>query len=222
MKRLGMILALAMSTAGGACGLAQEDDADKETATPAALNFKMKNIEGEEIDLAKYYGNVVLVVNVASKCGLTPQYEGLQELHEKHSGQGLSILGIPCNQFGKQEPGTEKEIKSFCQTKYDVSFDMFSKIDVNGDKQTGLYGYLTKLETKPQGPGDISWNFEKFLINRKGEVIARYSPRTAPGDAGFVKAIETALAEPRPADAPESDIPESEKTSKDSKHLDKK
>ena len=205
MKRLGMILALALSTAGAAGGLAQDDDADKKTVTPAALNFKMKNIEGAEVDLAKYYGNVVLVVNVASKCGLTPQYEGLQELHEKHSGQGLSILGIPCNQFGKQEPGTEKEIKSFCQTKYDVSFDMFSKIDVNGDKRTGLYGYLTAFETKPQGPGNISWNFEKFLINRKGEVIARYSPKTAPDDADFVKAIETALAEPRPADAPKSD-----------------
>jgi glutathione peroxidase len=212
MNRFGWIIALAITTGSGVLSLAQEDDAEKKVAKPAALNFKVKNIDGENVALTKYYGDVVLVVNVASQCGLTPQYEGLQALHEKYASKGLSILGFPCNQFGKQEPGTESEIKSFCRSKYDVEFDMFSKIDVNGDNRAGLYGYLTQFETKPQGPGDISWNFEKFLINRKGEVIARFSPRTKPDDKDLVKAIETALAEARPADASQSKDSKSEET----------
>jgi glutathione peroxidase len=133
---------------------------------------------------------------------LTPQYEGLQDLYEKYSGDGLAVLGFPCNQFGDQEPGTEAEIKSFCQSKYDVSFDMFSKIDVNGDRRTELYAYLTDVDTQPQGAGDISWNFEKFLVDRRGEVIARFSPKTKPSDKEFVAAIEKALAE-SPPKAPE-------------------
>jgi glutathione peroxidase len=201
MARLSMVLALAMSMASAVCGLAQDDESDKK-ATPAALKFTVKNIDGEDVELAKYYGNVVIVVNVASKCGLTPQYEGLEELHDKFAEKGLSILGFPCNQFGNQEPGTDQEIKTFCRRKYDVSFDMFSKIDVNGDRSSGLYKLLTKTETKPESAGDISWNFEKFLIDRSGIVVARFSPKTVPDDKDFLKAIETALAEPRPDDAP--------------------
>lgn len=203
MTRLGMVLALAMSTASAVCGLAQEDEKDKKE-TPASLNFTMKSIDGDDVDLAKYYGNVVLVVNVASKCGLTPQYEGLESLHDKYADKGLSILGFPCNQFGKQEPGSEQEIKAFCRQKYDVSFDMFAKVDVNGDRRAGLYRLLTQLDTKPTGPGDISWNFEKFLIDRQGNVVARFEPKTKPDNQELVKAIESALAEARPADAPPS------------------
>jgi glutathione peroxidase len=188
-----MVLTLAMSSAAAVCGLAQEDDREKKV--PAALNFTMKNIDGEEVDLSKYQGDVVLVVNVASKCGLTPQYEGLQKLHEQYAEKGLKILGFPCNQFGKQEPGSEKEIKAFCSTKFDVSFDMFSKIDVNGEDRTGLYEVLTSADTKPAGSGDIKWNFEKFVLNRKGEVIARFEPKTAPDDPALIKVIEAALAE---------------------------
>jgi glutathione peroxidase len=206
MARLGMVLAMAMSTASAVCGLAQDDDRENKK-TPAALQFTMKNIDGEDVELTKYYGNVVLVVNVASKCGLTPQYEGLEGLHQKYSDQGLSVLGFPCNQFGKQEPGSEQEIKRFCRTKYDVSFDMFSKIDVNGDSRCGLYRLLTSSQTKPEGPGEISWNFEKFLINRRGEVVARFSPKTPPSDEQLVAAIEGALAEERPDDAPPSSDP---------------
>jgi glutathione peroxidase len=147
-----MVLALAMSTASAVCGLAQDDESDKKSG-PSALKFTVKNIDGEDVELDKYYGNVVLVVNVASKCGLTPQYEGLESLHDKYADKGLSILGFPCNQFKNQEPGTEQEIKAFCSAKYDVSFDMFSKIDVNGEHRNGLYKLLTKAETKPQGSG---------------------------------------------------------------------
>ncbi len=217
MTRLGMVLAWAMSTASAVCGLAQDDESDKKS-TPAALKFTVKNIDGEDVELAKYYGNVVLVVNVASKCGLTPQYKGLEELHDKYAEKGLSILGFPCNQFKNQEPGTEQEIKAFCSTKYDVSFDMFSKIDVNGDNRNGLYKLLANTETKPEGSGNISWNFEKFLIDRQGNVIARYSPKTTPDDKEFVKAIETALAESRPDDAPPTSDGQQAKTSQPAAH----
>lgn len=158
-----------------------------------ALNFKMKNIAGKEVDLSQYKGKVVLMVNVASECGLTPQYEQLQALHKKYSGKGLAILGFPCNQFGKQEPGSEKEIQQFCQKNYGVEFDMFSKIEVNGGGACPLYKYLTALETKPQGSGKINWNFEKFLVNRKGEVVARFNPRTKPDAPEVIQAIESQL-----------------------------
>jgi glutathione peroxidase len=192
-----MVLAMAMSTASAVCGLAQDDESDNKKV-PAALQFTMKSIDGEDVDLSKYQGNVVLVVNVASKCGLTPQYEGLEELHQKYADQGLSVLGFPCNQFGNQEPGTEQEIKTFCSTKYDVTFDMFAKINVNGDGRCELYQLLTSAETEPQGRGDISWNFEKFLIDRQGDVIARFSPKTSPSDEQLIAAIEGALAEAMP------------------------
>ncbi len=163
-------------------------------AAPAALDFKVKSIDGKEVDLSKYKGKVMLVVNVASECGLTPQYEKLQDLHKKYASKGLAVLGFPCNQFGTQEPGSETEISQFCKKNYGVEFDLFSKVDVNGESASDLYKHLTSLPTKPKGAGKVSWNFEKFLIGRDGEVVARFEPKTAPDAPEVVKAIETELA----------------------------
>ena len=159
-----------------------------------ALNFKAKTIDGQEADLEDYEGNVVLVVNTASQCGLTPQYAGLQELYTKYKEKGFVVLGFPCNQFGSQEPGSDADIKQFCSTKYSVSFPMFSKIDVNGDNAAPIYKYLTSKDVKPAGKGNISWNFEKFLIDREGNLINRFAPRTKPSDNELIKSIESELA----------------------------
>jgi len=142
-------------------------------------DISVKDIDGKEVQLDKYKGRVMLVVNVASKCGFTGQYAGLQELHEKYNSKGLSILGFPCNQFLSQEPGTEEEIKSFCMSNFGVSFDMFSKIDVNGEHTHPLYKYL---KNKAGGflSDNIKWNFTKFLVDREGKVIERYAPSTTP------------------------------------------
>jgi glutathione peroxidase len=154
----------------------------------------MKNIDGKDVKLADAYkGKVVLIVNVASQCGLTPQYKQLQALHDKYGKDGLAVVGIPCNQFGGQEPGSEEEIKGFCSKNYGVKFDMFSKVDVNGDKACDLYKQLTALDTKPQGSGKISWNFEKFVVGRSGEVIARFNPRTSPDAKEVVDVLEAEL-----------------------------
>jgi glutathione peroxidase len=161
---------------------------------PAALRFTMKSLAGKEVDLAQYRGKVVMIVNVASKCGLTPQYKQLQAIHEKYSKEGLAILGFPCNQFGHQEPGTAQEIRKFCRVNYGVSFDMFAKIEVNGKGACPLYKYLKSLSTAPKGPGEISWNFEKFILDRNGEVIARFAPPTKPDDPEVIKVIERELA----------------------------
>ncbi len=166
----------------------------EEQKVSSPLQFRMKTLSGDPVDLKKYEGKVLLIVNVASKCGLTPQYEQLQELHEKYAEKGLAVLAFPCNQFGKQEPGTPDEIREFCSKNYGVEFDMFAKIDVNGDTACDLYKYLTALDTKPVGPGKISWNFEKFLTDREGNVIARFSPRTTPDSEEVIQALETALA----------------------------
>jgi glutathione peroxidase len=166
--------------------------ADKENND---VDFKVKTIKGKEVDLAdKYKGKVLLVVNVASKCGLTNQYEQLESLHEKYADKGLAVLGFPCNQFAGQEPGTEAEIEEFCKATYDVKFDLFKKIDVNGDKADPLYKHLTEVKAEPKGPGKIDWNFEKFVIGRDGKVVARFQPKTSPDDAEVVKVIEAELA----------------------------
>jgi len=159
-----------------------------------SLKFTMTSLAGEDVPLKKYSGQVVLIVNVASECGLTPQYEQLQALHEKYSEKGLAVLGFPCNQFGRQEPGSAADIQEFCSTQYGVKFPMFAKVEVNGENACDLYKHLTSLSTKPKGPGDISWNFEKFLLDREGNVIARFEPRTRPDSPEIVKAIEAALA----------------------------
>jgi len=135
-----------------------------------------------------------MMVNVASQCGLTPQYKQLEELHEKYAGKGLAVLGFPANEFGSQEPGTDAEIATFCKSKYDVKFDMFSKVVVKGDGQCPLYKFLTSKETDPKFAGDITWNFEKFLIGRNGEVVARFAPKVKPDSEEVLKAIEAELA----------------------------
>ena len=131
---------------------------------------------------------------MASKCGLTPQYEQLQRLHEKHSDKGLTILGFPCNQFLKQEPGTAEEIREFCRVNYGVTFPMFAKVEVNGKGACDLYKHLTSLDTKPTGAGKISWNFEKFVIGRNGKVVARFAPRTKPDAPEVINSLEEELA----------------------------
>jgi glutathione peroxidase len=156
-------------------------------------DFEHKSITGEKKSLADYRGQVALVVNVASKCGLTPQYTGLEELYRAYKDRGLTVLGFPCNQFAGQEPGTEAEIQSFCSTQYDVSFPLFGKLDVNGDARHPLYAWLTSEATQPEGPGDVKWNFGKFLIGRDGKVIARFGPTTAPSAEPLVEAVEKAL-----------------------------
>jgi glutathione peroxidase len=156
-------------------------------------DFKMRTIDGKEQALADYKGKVLLVVNVASQCGLTPHYAGLQELHESYGERGLAVLGFPCNQFGGQEPGSEGEIKTFCETRFGVTFPMFAKIDVNGPQRHPLYSHLTAQPTQPDGPGDIGWNFAKFLVNRDGAVVARFAPPTAPVSEEIVSAIEKLL-----------------------------
>jgi glutathione peroxidase len=157
-------------------------------------DFSAKTIDGKQQALQDYAGKVLLVVNVASACGLTPHYAGLEQLYRKYRERGLEVLAFPCNQFGAQEPGTEAEIKEFCSTKYDVSFPMFSKIDVNGEGRHPFYAWLTTRETAPDGPGDIAWNFAKFVVDRDGHVVARFAPQTEPEDAELVAAVERALS----------------------------
>jgi len=176
-------------------GCAASGDTEQEPEKmPKPLSFTMKSLNGEDVDLSKYQGKVVLIVNVASKCGLTPQYEQLQALHDKYAEDGLAVLGFPCNQFLWQEPGNAEQIQEFCRVNYGVTFDMFAKVEVNGKEACDLYKTLTALETKPVGPGKISWNFEKFIIGRDGEVVARFSPRTKPDDPAVLKVIEAELA----------------------------
>ncbi|WP_342320917.1 glutathione peroxidase [Kosakonia sp. BYX6] len=177
------------------------------------LDTEVTTIDGERTTLADYRGDVLLVVNVASKCGLTPQYEQLESLHKAWEKEGFKVLGFPCNQFLGQEPGSEEEIKTFCSTTYGVTFPMFSKIEVNGDARHPLYkkliaaaptavapadsGFYERMASKgraPKEPGDILWNFEKFLIGRDGHVIQRFSPDMTPEDPILVAAVKQALA----------------------------
>lgn len=163
-------------------------------AEDSVHEFKVKNIEGKDVDLSEYKGKVLLIVNVASKCGATKQYDPLQELYAKYEDKGLVVLGFPANNFGGQEPGTEEEIAEFCSTKYNVEFPMFSKVSVKGDDKAPLFGYLTGAEN-PDKQGDIGWNFEKFLIGKDGKLIRRFATKVDPSNADLVAAVEAALAE---------------------------
>lgn len=154
-------------------------------------NFTMDDIDGQPVNLQRFQGKVLLLVNTASLCGNTPQYEGLQTLYEEYQEQGLEILAFPANNFGKQEPGTNEEIKSFCYTKYALKFSLFTKISVKGDDTHPLYQYLT---TDSPFPGEITWNFQKFLVDRQGHVIARYRPGLKPLSQQIVTGIEEALS----------------------------
>jgi glutathione peroxidase len=165
-----------------------------EDSAAGPLGFKMKSITGQDVDLSDYKGKVVLMVNVASKCGYTPQYEGLEAMYEKYNNKGFVVLGFPCNQFLWQEPGSDAQIAEFCTKTYHVKFPMFSKVEVNGKNAAPLYQYLTALDTKPAKKGKITWNFEKFLIGKNGQVVARFAPGTEPDSKEFVSAIEAELA----------------------------
>jgi glutathione peroxidase len=205
---IGWTCAVLAAAVVGSAGAA---DKNSEKGSPV-LDRKMESLAGQETDLSKYEGKVVLIVNVASQCGATPQYEPLQKLYEKYKDQGLVVLGFPCNQFGSQEPGTAKEISEFCTQNYGVTFPMFAKIVVKGAGQHPLYQRLvaeapapvfmpgSRHETafaeagKPAGHWDPVWNFEKFLIDRSGRIAARFDPDVVPEDPRLVAAVETALA----------------------------
>jgi glutathione peroxidase len=153
----------------------------------------LKTLDGHDSSLGEFAGKALLVVNVASKCGLTPQYSGLERLQERFGEQGFSVVGFPCNQFAGQEPGSADEIQTFCSTTYGVTFPLFEKIDVNGEGRHPLYAELTETADAEGSAGDVQWNFEKFLVGADGEVLARFRPRTEPEDEAVVKAIEAAL-----------------------------
>jgi glutathione peroxidase len=158
------------------------------------LPFTMLSLAGQTVDLRQYHGQVLLLVNVASACGYTPQYQGLQALYSQYASQDFMILGFPCNQFGHQEPGTAEQIAAFCSRRYGVTFDMFDKIEVNGKNQCALYKYLTSPDTNAQYAGSIRWNFEKFLVGRDGAVVGRFSSQVTPQATTLVEAIERELA----------------------------
>ena len=179
------LLALAILALGAACWTPS-------FAEDKVLDFKLESIDGKPYPLAQHKGEVLLIVNVASQCGLTPQYKGLQELYTKYHEKGLTIIGVPANEFGAQEPGSNDEIKKFCSTKYSVTFPMMSKAVVKGDGICPLYSWLT---TKSPKPGPIGWNFAKFLVDRNGNVVDRFDPKVPPGDPKVTEAIEKALAE---------------------------
>src|SRR5262249_39118063 len=154
-------------------------DAGEGTVAPV-WRFKMPSLTGQEVDLARYQGEVALIVNTASKCGFTPQYQGLEALHERYPPRGFALLGFPAHNFLWQEPGTNAEIGAFCHKNYGVSFDMFGKISVRGGDQAPLYRFLTDGRTNPRCGGQIMWNFTKFLVGRDGEIVARFGPRVPP------------------------------------------
>jgi glutathione peroxidase len=161
-------------------------------AASSLYNFTLNNIDGKPMPLADFKGKVILMVNVASQCGFTPQYSALEAIYEKYKGQGFVILGFPANNFGQQEPGTNEEIKTFCSRKYSVTFPMYSKISVKGDDQAPLYQYLTQT-ADPSHSGDIKWNFTKFLVDRQGNVVARFESKVTPDSPEVTSAIEKLL-----------------------------
>jgi glutathione peroxidase len=161
-------------------------------AASGIYDFTLPSIDGNPAPLSSYKGKVVLIVNVASRCGYTPQYSGLEAIYEKYKGQGFVILGFPANNFGAQEPGTNEEIKTFCSTKYNVTFPMYAKVSVKGDDITPLYLYLTK-DANAAVAGDIKWNFTKFLVDRRGQVARRFEPKVTPDSQEMIAAIESLL-----------------------------
>ena len=176
MKFLNVFLLILFSAALNlSCANKEEENMNK-----SVYDFTVETIDGEEISLDKYKGKTILIVNVASKCGFTPQYEGLQELYEKYKDKDFYVLGFPCNQFGNQEPGSEEDIKEFCSTNFDVNFPMFSKIEVNGDDAHPLYKFLKEKASGTLGTKSIKWNFTKFLIDKEGNIVDRYGSAKTP------------------------------------------
>lgn len=158
------------------------------------FDLPIKTLDGKPGSLGPYKDKTLLLVNVASKCGLTPQYKALEEVYDEFKEEGFEVLGFPCNDFAGQEPGTEAEIQSFCSTNYNVTFPLFAKIKVVGADKHPLYQFLTSQQTEPEGAGEVAWNFGKFLIDKDGQVVARFSPKTAPDAPEVLKAIEKATA----------------------------
>jgi glutathione peroxidase len=156
-------------------------------------DFTVNTIDDRTKKLSDFSGNALLVVNVASRCGLTPQYTALEELYRRYKDRGFAVLAFPCNDFGAQEPGTPEQIKEFCSTNYDVTFPLFGKVHVGGGEMAPVYDFLTTQTAPPKGPGDVVWNFEKFVVDKKGNVTSRFAPPTAPLDAEITSAIERAL-----------------------------
>lgn len=193
MSSVMMMVALAGVLAFVAAWQPVAADEKQEKQVPAVLDFTMKRINGEEAHLGAYAGKVVLMVNVASKCGYTPQYADLQKLHEKYAEKGLAILGFPANEFGGQEPGSNEDIAAFCEENYGVKFDMFAKVVVKGEGICPLYQYLTSEKTNPRFAGEVKWNFEKFLIDRQGNIVARFPSKVKPDSPEMIQAIEAAL-----------------------------
>jgi glutathione peroxidase len=155
--------------------------------------FRHRSLDGADKPLADFAGQALLIVNVASQCGLTPHYAGMQGLFERFGARGFAVLGFPCNQFGAQEPGTEEQIQRFCEARFGVEFPMFAKLEVNGENRHPLYAWLTAQASEPEGPGDIQWNFAKFVIRPDGEVAARFAPTVTPDDPALVAAIQAVL-----------------------------
>lgn len=185
-----LCVVLFMSMAG------RVEPAQGEDAMPTSVHdFVMKSIDGKDIPLSTYRGKVLLIVNVASRCGFTPQYEGLQKLYETYRDRGLVVLGFPANNFMGQEPGTDAEIKSFCSLKYNVTFPMFSKISVKGRDIHPLYKFLTDKAANPEFAGGITWNFNKFLADRSGKIVARFGTRDKPESPEVVEAVKKALTQ---------------------------
>lgn len=164
------------------------------TVDPYVLGFTMQDIDGKDVDLAQYKGQVVMIVNVASKCGYTPQYAGLEKLYKEKAGKGFVILGFPANDFGEQEPGTNSDIKTFCSTKYNVTFPMFAKISVRGSEQHPLFKKISSQPKPLGGEGVPGWNFTKFLVDRDGNVVAKFDSKIKPDDPSLVKKVDELLA----------------------------
>jgi glutathione peroxidase len=183
MRKLSLILTMCVACAG------------LNAQSKSIYDFTMKSIDGQPVSLKDYSGKVVLLVNVASKCGFTPQYAGLEAVYEKYKDRGLVIVGIPANNFAQQEPGTNEEIKKFCSNKYNVTFPMMAKVSVLGDDKTPLYTFLTGADTDPRFAGDIKWNFTKFLFDRNGKPVARFEPNVTPDSPQVTAAIEAALGQ---------------------------
>lgn len=197
LKTFGIILVVAVAVlAGGAYkfGFIMNPSPIDPVKEKSVFEFTMKNIDGQDVKLDAYKGKVVMIVNVASKCGYTPQYEGLQALYDKNKDKGFVILGFPANNFLSQEPGTDSEIKEFCSSKYKVTFPMFAKISVKGSDQHPMYNFLTNKATDPQFSGDISWNFNKFLIDRNGKIVARFGSDDTPESETVTAAVDKYLS----------------------------
>lgn len=191
---LALLLVKAVrANAGANAGSKASANGVEKRKAKSMYDFTLKNSKGRDVKLEEFRGQVVMLVNVASKCGYTPQYEGLQKIYERYRAQGFTILAFPANNFGAQEPGTNEEIQEFCRINYGVTFPVFSKISVKGEDQHPLYKYLTGRDTNPDFAGDIKWNFGKFLVGRDGRVVARFDSADKPEDSKVTQAIEQAL-----------------------------